>query len=1116
MSLFGFNSATADDTELYLNQINLPPEQIRPNVVFILDSSGSMGEPVKEYSEDRDDDRWEERYHYDHSRTYTATDNTSGGPGDDDYYYLYERPNTYADQYIYYNKVHKSQMTCDMRMVEDSTPYSGRDEFIFNDGTSNWGHMCPERASWCRFRPAANGALVDCDNEKNHISDDNAYPTRRLTVVSANYHNYLQSYYRYTVLQTVMKDIIDTPYDINMALMKFYGGSGGIVIKEAVDANVQSNQEELKSVINRIHFSGTTPLTESLWEASKYLRGDSAYFGNYGRSVPDAFVSGTNMYDSPIDYACQKSHIILLTDGLAYSDSGRDSVISRLTGNTCEYSGGANTADESCLDDYAGWLHTDEDKPTKRRDHSALTGEQTIDVHTIGFGLTNPLLDATMSNGVGKPTRSYTANTADELAQAFSTILEQIEFEKDTFVAPAVAVNAYNGLQHREELYFALFQPQASPRWAGNIKKFTLDGDTILDRNGNPAIDATTGFFRHDALSYWTTATDLDDGNPGTTDPVGDGGEIALGGMAARLDTPTNRNIYTYTDTADPNDVTLIEQLDVANTQITTTLLGVDGEDDPAAERTAVINWARGFDDGDASAGPNNFVGDFIHNRPAVVTYQTFQPSAQGGRPTFDDTIFSASNMGFLHAIDPDNGEEVFSFVPRALLKNLTTYYQDTGGFTDKVYGLDAPMTVWRFDEDKDGNIVNGTVPDGNDHVYIYQGMRRGGTSIYALDVTRRERPVYKWRIGGTAYAQTPSGDFRDLAQTWSVPQYGKIKWNCSNGNCTDRHVLFFGGGYDIVHDTATSPTTGDKGNALYMVDAETGDLLWSAGNGNYHDNNYSTMNNSFVADVTIGDIDSDGYIDMLFAIDIQGNLWRMDFVDEPSSAATFAQGGKIAELGGSGPNFRRFYNAPDVAYFANRGNKPFLTISVSSGYRSHPRDMTVNDYLFVLFDTNVLSGPSSNNYDYVGGSNPIRFGDLASTATQYGWYKSLNTAGEKGLSRTITFGDQIIMTTYIPDITATCTGTSGGGRYYLLDALNGASLLTDSNDNPLPFEQLRHGGIPPEPAVIYATEDVCTKNCGETTEVTEEKTNLIVCVGTECVDDVVDQQLHKTFWREN
>jgi type IV pilus assembly protein PilY1 len=1162
LSLVVISSATADDTEIFLKQAALPPEQLRPNVVFILDTSGSMGLPVD--TDLNGTSARQEKNKYISSKSYDGFVNNSGGIGDDDYVYLYLYPNTYADQYIYYNKVHKNQMTCNMTTLTDSTPYDGSkvynnfgDRYVYETGTS-WlssgtgsTRMCAEHEASCGFTPASNGPLVDCKSEENHITADSRYASdsrnNNLIAVSSNYHNYLQSYYRYTVLQTVMKDLVDENYDINMSLMRFNGSSGGYVFHESIlaedeDDPSNANQQSLRDAIDDIFkFSDSTPLTEVLWESYRYLKGTTADYGdNSGTNTPSGAYSSGTTYNSPIDYECQKSHIILLTDGAPTNDTGRNSIIqgNSYTGSNCS---------GNCLDEFTGWIRNN---GASLRDHSTLDLTQDIKVHTIGFGRATDatLLKNAAANGGGD---YKSASTAAELLQAFKELAGQTLFEKDTFVAPAVAVNAYSGLQHRNELYFALFQPTSTPRWSGNIKKYKLKNGKIMDSSATAkeAVNSVTGYFDKGALSYWTTPTNWDgldhdmDGNDSNNEP--DGNQIAYGGIAYELTSPNTRNLFTYIGspltntgiTPSPIDLSSAELLD-GNTDITTNLLGLGASDAMTEiERTDVITWARG---GDPLTPPlNYYVGDFIHNRPSVVTYTTTVDIDVDGNkvPTFDDTVFAASNVGFLHAIDTETGSEEFAFIPQELLGNLSVYYKDTGSFSDKVYGLDAPMTIWRNDVNGNGNIITAGSVDTGDHVYIYQAMRRGGTHMYAVDVTLRTNPKLLWQIDGTAYDGTPSGDYKDLAQTWSVPQKALIKrWGCTpadeDDDSCDRTVLFFGGGYDTAHDSALVPTTGDKGNAIYMVDAITGALLWSAGKTD-HDLILSDMENSIPANVTASDVDGDGYVDFLFAVDIQGNVWRIDFEESATNVSNFAYGGKIAELGGTGNNFRRFFNAPDVAYFAERGIAPFLTVTVASGYRASPNETDINDHLFVVYDKHALYRPTDINgdpvYDYVGGANAISISDISdvsnvlSVPTKYGWYRPLNGTGEKGLSRTITFGDKIVMTTFLPSIAESCEGAEGSGRYYILDALTGAEAFSIENGGggggSLPYRELAHGGIPPEPAVIFTNEPVCIANCNDgddTNDIEEERTDLVVCVGTECLDDALDQSIQKAYWREN
>ena len=97
-------------------------------------------------------------------------------------------------------------------------------------------------------------------------------------------------------------------------------------------------------------------------------------------------------------------------------------------------------------------------------------------------------------------------------------------------------------------------------------------------------------------------------------------------------------------------------------------------------------------------------------------------------------------------------------------------------------------------------------------------------------------------------------------------------------------------------------------------------------------------MVNSMPAPVTIGDINGDGYIDLMYAIDITGQIFRFDLADSPQAAADFASGGMIADLGdvdndssNDADKFRRFYNPVDAATFLRRSGS-FITLAV--GFR--------------------------------------------------------------------------------------------------------------------------------------------------------------------------------------
>ena len=199
--------------------------------------------------------------------------------------------------------------------------------------------------------------------------------------------------------------------------------------------------------------------------------------------------------------------------------------------------------------------------------------------------------------------------------------------------------------------------------------------------------------------------------------------------------------------------------------------------------------------------------------------------------------------------------------------------------------------------------------------IYLYTGMRRGGRGYYALDVSDRSAPKYLWQINGG------SGDYVKLGQTWSkmIPATVNFK-----GNKTK--VLFFGGGYDPAEDGYSTRTDHTMGNAIYMADAATGKLLWSASNSGA-DLSLSDMRSSIVANIVAIDSNQDGLTNLLYTADVGGRVWRIDLDNTSTSAGSFAKGGTIADFntgssaGISASLIPLMSPIPNMAASALRGN---------------------------------------------------------------------------------------------------------------------------------------------------------------------------------------------------
>jgi type IV pilus assembly protein PilY1 len=312
---------------------------------------------------------------------------------------------------------------------------------------------------------------------------------------------------------------------------------------------------------------------------------------------------------------------------------------------------------------------------------------------------------------------------------------------------------------------------------------------------------------------------------------------------------------------------------------------------------------------------------------------------------------------------------------------------------------------------------------------------------------------------------QFDSSDHPAMGQSWSAPVRATVNFGSSDSP-NPKDVLIFGGGYDTAQDSKTTYSDDSVGNAVFMVDARSGALLWSASDANAS-LVLADMDSAIPAGVRPIDLDLDGMIDRMYAVDIAGRLWRFDVHTEQSFEIT---GGVIAELGGTvnnnQANNRRFYYAPDVALGRDAGYA-FLTVTLGSGYRAKPLDSGIDDYLFGIRDYKAFEvlGDDTDDYDY-----GVTIGDLttmSSTSTTTvpaggpGWKYPLTDSGEKVLARSRIFQNTAYFTTYKPGSAPAsnpCAPAVGSGALYTID-LNTGQVVRDPLQKP---------GIPPEPTFIF------------------------------------------------
>lgn len=880
-------TALADDTEIYLTR-DLPADQrVRPNIMFVIDTSGSM---------------------------------LSGVPGTD----------------------------CKSLVVPYATV------------PANW-----------------------CTSEKTPLSKNRGQLTRL------------------EVVKQVVNQLVDElaiSNDSNIGLARYDSSSNGGMINVPVK-QAGTVSATFKSQLSSYYAKGATPLLETYHEAVRYMRGETPRYGNDSLGyienpsnktqnlLVDPWKSDTTAYTgtsykSPIENSCQKSNIIVLTDGLPNGDLGSNSTIETLiAGKNTQYTA-CNRGYPTDGDDLDGCWMPGLSEYIANQDNSPAAGKQYINTYTVGFGSigNSQLLQDTADYGGGK---FFTTSDTSGLVTALKSIVVDILAENTTFTTPTVSVSAYSNFGYRNDLFYALFRPADGARWVGNIKKYkaitdSSTGDLVVtDALGNNAVDTATGFFNDSAQSYWS--------------PSADGKNAERGGAASKLTVPSTRKIYTYTGTdrlAGSGMTTSVNLttgtsniLSDSNTAVTKAMLGDAVMTD--AYKTNLLSWARGTNPTTSTARLQ--IADVLHNAPKVVAYVSDEDLARVAAGTNQDSmvLFYGTNEGHIGAINPATGNELFVFIPKEILPNLKAYYDDPKGSTNKKYGIDGQFGL----KVSYGAVDATTKLRPVSQVLLYAGMGRGGRNYYALDVSPDSsgapstiQPKLKWAIkGGTA-----GTDYQRLGQTWSTPKVSKVKWN---GDTKD--VLIFTGGYDANQDddTPNTPSNDTYGNALYIADANTGERLWMAGpapvSGETAAANLqlSTMTNSMPADPALVDISGDGLIDTIFTADTRGQIFRFDINQDNTTATNFATGGRVANFGGTtAQNNRRFYNQPDVALIKERGGKTYFTVSIGSGYRGHPLNEETIDRFYVVRDTNVYTKPTT--YTTVTESNLVDVSSVSLSGT--------------------------------------------------------------------------------------------------------------------------------------
>jgi type IV pilus assembly protein PilY1 len=437
--------------------------------------------------------------------------------------------------------------------------------------------------------------------------------------------------------------------------------------------------------------------------------------------------------------------------------------------------------------------------------------------------------------------------------------------------------------------------------------------------------------------------------------------------------------------------------------------------------------------------------GDTIHSRPLPVTYS-------GSTGVY---VYYGANDGMFRSINGATGQEQWAFVAPESYSKLKRLQTQSPLILYPNGPTNAAIPPAPKDYFFDGSIGLYQNAD-NSSIWIYPSMRRGGRMLYAFDVTSPTSPTFKWKVGcpnltndtdcsavSTASPSSWASGLTSMGQTWSLPNVAtRIPGHTGP-------VIIMGGGYDICEDANTStPTcTNSKGALVYVIDANTGELLASFPTG---------YGRSVVADVALIAVTTSGVVDRAYAVDTGGNIFRIDFnAGGPGSWAMK----RVAYTNGAG---RKFLYAP--ALFRNTGN--FVYLALGSGDREHPLQSqypyttpVVNRFYAYRDDLSLSSSAPAINLDdtsegiinilpgvgCVDANTPIS-STILPTSNSHGWFLNLNQygTGEQTVTSALIVAGMVTFSTNraVPPVGGSCSTTLGEARGYFLNLINGSGAV--------------------------------------------------------------------------
>ena len=634
-------------------------------------------------------------------------------------------------------------------------------------------------------------------------------------------------------------------------------------------------------------------------------------------------------------------------------------------------------------------------------------------------------------SGIDGDAKNYfLASDAQKFLDSLSELFARVVEETGSIAGGAISTQRLT-VGQAGAVFQARFNPVAN-FWSGKLLKYPLS----LDTAGTSLVIGST--------ETWEAGKVL------TTDAASDNGasrNIVIGSPIGAQATvlPT---AFKWTDLAQAHK-------DALNKTPYTTTIATDalGENRLSYLRGSRVDEIKVTTPAALFRPRDGILGDIVNSglvymgKPSTAITGTGYNTFFEANKTRSPVIFANANDGMLHAFYDSTGKEAFAYIPGFVAGGLNRIPdQDYSHFSindsTPAVGEAYLGTEWRS--------------------VLVSGVGAGGQGVYALDVTNPasfSRNNVMWEF--------TDRDSPEMGNVIGTPKILKMRTSALNATPAYKYYAVVASGVNNYRAEAAIPnvtTVSATGNpSIFIIDLSRKpsdfptERPWTEGTNFWRielPQTSTAIAKGLVGFTTVENFQT-GATESLYAGDLQGNVWKLDFTLKGTGSLTNNANANFTAFNFKAGATTKFFTAVDSAGSPQPiTGEPVVTnaffdskvISFGTGKYLEVLDTTVpgsvtNTFYTLLDKSNAVVGRSALQAGSVSSGGtvtvpPFAYNTSASGTSTVGWYVDFDRSiGERQISDITGAFGQLFFGSLFP--TKGSCG-EGGGRFYAVNALTG------------------------------------------------------------------------------